>query len=176
MLMRAMAGLIKPNEGEIIVDGKTLWDDVSFPESIGMLIENPAFLDNYTGYQNLYMLASIKCIIDEESIRQTMREVGLNPLEKKKYRKYSLGMKQRLGIAAALMESPSIILLDEPTNALDAQGVEIAKKLILAEKDRGASIVISCHDKDILEYLSDEIYYMSEGCIIDHRISKKVAG
>lgn len=165
MMMRLIAGLIKPTTGEVIIDGQILGKDIAFPRSMGILIENPAFIDYYSGFENLKLLASIKNKIDDVKIRCVLQEVGLDPADKKKYRKYSLGMKQRLGIAAAIMESPDIILLDEPTNALDTEGIECVKKLILAEKKRRKTIIISCHDQEILEYLSDKIYCIENGKI-----------
>lgn len=167
MLMRLIAGLIKPDKGRIIIDDKTLWQDISFPESIGILIESPAFLDGLTGFKNLKTLASIKNKITDNDIRKSLSDVGLDPDLSKKYKAYSLGMKQRLGIAAAIMEKPEIILLDEPTNALDDNGIELVKALIERERDRGALVVVSCHDESIISELSDEIVYLSEGKIID---------
>lgn len=172
MLMRAIAGLVKLDAGSIEVDGKVLWEESEFPNSIGILIENPEFLDSYTGFENLKMLSSIKGIASNDQVRQSIQEVGLDPFEKKKYKKYSLGMKQRLGIAAALMEKPDIILLDEPMNALDEVGISLVKGLILREKARGASIVLSCHDKTVLAELSDETYVMSDGRIVKHHVPK----
>lgn len=168
MLMRLIAGLIRPSSGEVVIDGETLWRDIAFPRSIGILIENPAFIDYYSGFENLKLLATIKNKIDDDKIRTVLLRVGLNPNDRKKYRKYSLGMKQRLGIAAAVMESPEIILLDEPTNALDVEGIECVKKIILEEKRKGRTIIVSCHDHQTLEYLSDKIYYIEEGRIIDN--------
>lgn len=166
MVMRAIAGLIKPTSGVVKVEGEQLWKDVCFPRSIGVLIESPAFLDDRTAYENLNILAKVRNVVQREDIEDVLRRVGLDPFEKKKFRKYSLGMKQRLGLAAALMESPSVILLDEPTNALDESGVEMAKRLILEEKARGAGIVLSCHDAAVLESLSDQIVYMSGGRVV----------
>lgn len=163
MLMRLVSGLILPTSGEIIIDGETLGKDITFPRSIGTLIENPAFLDNYSGFQNLKLLASIQGKISDEEIREAILAVELNPDDKKKFRKYSLGMKQRLGIAAAVMERPDIIILDEPTNALDSDGVQMVKRILQKEKERGALILISCHDLDILKELSDVIYLMNVG-------------
>ncbi len=163
MLMRLVSGLILPTSGEIIIDGETLGKDITFPRSIGTLIENPAFLDNYSGFQNLKLLASIQGKISDEEIREAIIAVELNPDDKKKFRKYSLGMKQRLGIAAAVMEHPDIIILDEPTNALDSDGVQMVKRILQNEKERGALILISCHDLDILKELSDVIYLMNVG-------------
>lgn len=165
MMMRLIAGLIRPTTGEVIIGGQILGKDIAFPRSIGILIENPAFIDYYSGFENLKLLASIKNKIDDVQIRCVLQEVGLDFADKKKYRKYSLGMKQRLGIAAAIMESPDIILLDEPMNALDTEGIECVKKLILNEKNKGKTIIISCHDQEILEYLSDKIYCIENGQI-----------
>lgn len=163
MLMRLLCGLIKANKGKVLLDGKEIGKDIDFPESVGLLIENPAFWGNYTGLKNLELLAELQKRIDTEQIRETIRDVGLDPDDKRHFSKYSLGMKQRLGIAAAIMEKPEIILLDEPTNALDERGVAEICDLIRREKERGALIVIACHDADILEDLADEIYTIYEG-------------
>lgn len=165
MLMRLVAGLIRPTEGEVDIKQKRLGRDFDFPPSLGMLIENPAFLPNYSGSKNLELLAQIKGIASKDAVRQAILDVGLNPDDKKKYRKYSLGMKQRLGIAAALMESPEIIILDEPTNALDDDGIELILSLIRRERERGALIILSCHDAEILHAVSDVIIRISEGRI-----------
>ena len=163
MLMRLLCGMIKANKGKVLIDGKEIGKDIDFPESVGLLIENPAFWGNYTGLKNLELLAELQKRIDTEQIRETIRDVGLDPDDKRHFSKYSLGMKQRLGIAAAIMEKPEIILLDEPTNALDERGVAEICDLIRREKERGALIVIACHDADILEDLADEIYTIYEG-------------
>lgn len=167
MLMRLMCGLIYPTEGTVSVNGKILGKDIDFPESVGLLIENPSFLDNYSGFQNLKMLAGVRNLISDEEIKETIRLAGLDPEDRKKYRKYSLGMKQRLGIAGAIMEHPDMILLDEPVNALDTAGIEELKTLVAREKKRGALIVLTCHDTNILEEISDEIYFMENGRILD---------
>jgi len=163
MIMRLVAGLIKPDSGSVLIDSKVLGRDMTFPRSIGILIENPAFLDSYSGFDNLRLLSEIKRTVDENDIKKTIEGVGLDPEDKKKYRKYSLGMKQRLGIAAAVMEKPDIILLDEPMNALDADGVEMVKNLLARERERGALIIISCHDSAVLEDVSDRIYLVRNG-------------
>lgn len=163
MLMRLVGGLIQPTSGEVYIDENKLGQSFDFPTSMGLLIENPAFLPNYTGLKNLELLAGIKGNVSLEQLRQTIRDVGLNPDDKRKYRKYSLGMKQRLGIAAAIMEKPELILMDEPTNALDDAGVEQICLLLRRERDRGALILMACHDAAILEQMSDEIYTIYEG-------------
>lgn len=163
MLMRLVAGLIHPTEGRIVIDGKILGKDMAFPESLGILIESPAFLDSYSGFDNLKLLASIRGEVGEETIRETLQRVGLAPDDKKKYRKYSLGMKQRLGIAAAILEKPELLILDEPTNALDSDGVAMLKKIVQEEKERGALILLSCHDAGILKEMADRIAFMEYG-------------
>ena len=152
MLMRAVSGLMYPTSGSIRIDGKVLGKNMAFPEKIGMLIENPAFIDSYTGYDNLKM-----------DISGALETVGLNPHDKRKYRKYSLGMKQRLGIACAIMEEPKLLLLDEPFNALDKEGQEKLSEIIRDMRDKGSLILLSSHDKDELENLSDVIYLVDSG-------------
>ena len=163
MLMRLLCGLIRPTSGEVWIDGKKLGKDMDFPESVGLLIENPAFLPNYTGYENLELLAQIRGKIGAEEICQSLLEVGLEPDDPRKYRKYSLGMKQRLGIAAAIMEKPDLLIVDEPTNALDDSGVEQICTILRRERERGALVVIACHDSLLLQTLSDEIYKIYGG-------------
>jgi len=153
MLMRAVCGLIKKTSGQVIIDGEELEKDISFPRSVGVLIENPAFLPNETGFWNLKILASLQSRISDDDIRGTIDRVGLNPDDKRQYRKYSLGMKQRLGVAAAIMEKPDIILLDEPINALDEDGALLIRNILREEKERGAIILIACHDTEELELL-----------------------
>lgn len=166
MLMRAICGLIN-TEGTIDINGKILGKDISFPESIGVLIENPAFVSGYTGFKNLKVLASIQNRIGNEEIRSALEQIGLDPDDKRTYRKYSLGMKQKLGIAAAFMENPDIIILDEPINALDEAGANQVHEILEEHKKRGAIIIIACHDKEELEMLSDEIIEISEGRIVN---------
>ena len=167
MMMRLIAGLIYATKGEVVIDGKVLGKDISFPPSIGLMLENPAFLPGYNGFQNLKMLASIKGEIKDEKIDEVLETVGLAAIDKK-YRKYSLGMKQRLGIAAAIMEEPDIILLDEPTNSLDASGQEMVKEIVAREKVRGATVILSCHDSALLESMCDEIFNIEVGEITAH--------
>lgn len=165
MLMRLIAGLIRPTSGSVVVDGKQLGKDIDFPPSMGLLIENPAFLPNYTGFKNLELIADIQRRIGKEEIARSLADVGLDPEDKRKYRKYSLGMKQRLGIAAAIMEKPDLILLDEPTNSLDEAGTAQICRLIQAERDHGALIVLASHDPNLLENITDEIYTIHEGTL-----------
>lgn len=136
MLMRLISGLIRPTEGKILIDEKELGVDISFPEDMGLLLEHPGFLESYSGIQNLRLIAQLRGKIGEDGILSVLDRVGLTQNAEKKYRKYSLGMKQRLGLAAAVMEQPALILLDEPTNALDADGIEMVKQLVREEKTR----------------------------------------
>lgn len=168
MLMRLISGLIRPSQGEISMNGKILGKDISFPNSIGVFLENPAFLDAYSGFNNLKLLASIKSVASDEDIRNTLLRVGLDPNSDKKYKKYSLGMKQRLGIAAAIMEKPEIVILDEPTNSLDEDGVDLVKHIVRNEKERGALVVVSCHDEEILKGMSDEVFLLEQGRLTGH--------
>ena len=169
MLMRAMAGLLIPDSGSVIINGKTLHKDISFPESIGILIENPAFLPQYTGFKNLKLLAGLTGNISDDEIRTALERVGLDPEDKRIYRKYSLGMKQKLGIANAIMGEPDIIILDEPINALDEESVKKIKKVLLEIRDKDKLIIIACHDREELEYLSDIIYEIKDGSIVDRK-------
>lgn len=165
MLMRAISGLISPTAGSVIINEKVLGKDMSFPESIGILIENPSFLPQYSGFDNLKMLASIKNCVEDETIKMYMSELGLDPDDKKKYRKYSLGMKQKLGIVCAIMENPDIVILDEPINALDEESVEKVKQVITRIKTEDKIIIIACHDKEELFYLADKIIEIEGGKI-----------
>ena len=167
MLMRVIAGLVLPSSGKVLIDGKELHKEIRFPQSMGIILESPSFLDMYTGKKNLQLLSSLGPVIPEQEIDDLLREVGLFESKNRKYKKYSLGMKQRLGIAAAIMGNPDIILLDEPTNALDTNGVSLVRELILKQRERGALIVVSCHDRDFLDDVSDVIYHIQEGRIID---------
>ena len=167
MLMRLACGLILPSSGSVEIDGKSLGRDMDFPESVGLLIESPAFLPSYTGYKNLELLASIKGRVSAEDLRNALRDVGLEPADKRKYRKYSLGMKQRLGLAAAIMEKPDLLILDEPTNALDREGVKLVPELVKREKKRGALVLLTCHDSALLREMSDTIVLIEEGRAVE---------
>ena len=167
MLMRAVCGLIKPTEGEISIDGQRLGADIS--PSLGMLIEAPSFLGYLSGYDNLKLIAQIKGVATPEDIRSALRLVGLDADEKKKFRAYSLGMKQRLGIAAAIMEKPKLLVLDEPTNALDEAGVEMLKRVVAMAASTGREVLLSSHDGEVLEELADRVYCMRDGAVVKVR-------
>ncbi|MFD2368747.1 ATP-binding cassette domain-containing protein [Brevibacillus sp. GCM10020057] len=163
MLFRAICGLIKPTAGSITINGKQLHKDISFPESVGVIIESPGFWSHYTGFENLKLLASIKSIISDADIKNAMMRVGLSPEDDRTYKKYSLGMKQRLAIAQAIMEKPDIIILDEPTNALDEDAVHLVRSILLEEKSRGATILIASHNKEDIAILSDLRFRVNAG-------------
>ena len=167
MLMRLVAGLIRPTEGSVTIDGKELGKDIDFPESIGLMIENPAFLDHYTAMQNLQLVASLKKKATREDCIDALKRVTLDPNDLRTFKKFSLGMKQRLGIAAAIFEKPDLILLDEPTNALDADGTELAAKIIREERKRGALIILACHERQFLENAADEVIKIEHGQFVE---------
>lgn len=167
MLMRLISGLIYPTEGEVVIDGKIIGKDCSFPKSIGLLIENPAFLEEYTAYENLRMLNGVGGNrLDKEEILSLIQSVGLDPHDSRKYYKFSLGMRQRLGIAAAIMGKPDVILLDEPINAIDEDGVSEIRDIVRRLSGEDRIIIIACHDKEEMEYMADEIIYMKDGKIV----------
>lgn len=168
MIMRIISGLIRPTEGKVFINGRELKKEMDFPESIGVLIDSPAFLDGYSAYDNLRYMASVKNKVSGEEIKDLLKKVELADAGKKKYKYFSLGMKQRLGIAAAIMEHPDIILIDESTNALDSKGVEMVKCILQQEKERGALIILTCHDYSVLKELSDSIYFIEEGKVVDY--------
>ena len=165
MLMRAISGLIRPTSGRIVINGEQLHKNISIPRSIGLLLENPSLLPEYDASQNLKLLAKMQGGVPEEEIRQLIRDVGLEDAGHKKVEKYSLGMKQRLGIAAAILGSPDIILLDAPINAIDGEGVEEIRSLILSLKNEKRIIIVACHDKEELNLLADEIVQLRDGRI-----------
>lgn len=164
MLLRLIAGLIHPSSGQVIIDGKILHKEMDFPESIGVLIETPDFWKGYTGKKVLKTLASIKNQISDDEIENTMHRVGLDPEDGRTVRKYSLGMKQRLGIAQAIMEKPDILLLDEPTNALDKNGVIQMREMMREEAKRGAIVVIASHNAQDLKHC-DCYFEIEEGTV-----------
>jgi ABC-2 type transport system ATP-binding protein len=168
MLMRLISGLIYPTFGAVTINGRQLKGQDNFPKNMGLLIENPAFLNGYSGYKNLELLAYINHKINCDEIRNSMMRVGLDPDEKKKYRKYSLGMKQRLGIACAIMEKPDLIILDEPLNSLDEDGIDKVLRIIQQEKERGALLIIACHDYESLKDMTSEIFRLVAGKIVKH--------
>lgn len=167
MLMRHILGFVYSTKGSITIDGKVLGKDIDMPENVGAIIENPGFIPEYPGFKNLKILAAIKGKIKNDGIREAMKLTGLDPDDKKHVGKYSLGMKQRLGIAQAVMENPDILLLDEPMNGLDNEGVQEIRKLLLKRKEMGNLIVIASHNEEDIRVLCDEIFYFDKGKIIN---------
>lgn len=169
MLLRAIAGLIKLDSGRILVNNQQIRKEISFPKSLGILIENNNVLPDFTLKRNLQLLAKIKKIATDEMIDDAILRVGLNPNDKRKVRQFSLGMKQRAAIAQAIFEKPDLILLDEPTNAIDVEGVREMRNIFELEKKRGASIILASHNPEDLNVLADEIIVMAEGRVVNEK-------
>lgn len=165
MLFRAIAGLMDVTEGEIYFNGKKLHKDMKVLPNLGLIIENAGLYPELTGLENLKLLAKLNNKVNEKEIRDIIKRVGLDPDDKRVFKKYSLGMKQRIIFAQAIMEKPDILLLDEPTNALDEDGVNVIRKLIKEEKQRGVLVLIASHNKDDIKILSDEVYYVKNGTV-----------
>lgn len=163
VLMRAIAGLIRPTSGWIEIDGERLGRDIRYPPNMGLLVEAPALIEGRNAMDNLMLLASIRGVATREDIVKALVTVGLDPLNRQNVRTYSLGMRQRLGIAIAVMELPDLVLLDEPTNALDRSGKEMVANVIREQHDRGATVVVSSHDQELLDDVSDVMVRMNEG-------------
>ena len=163
MLMKCICGFIRPTEGEITVAGKRIGIDCDFPESVGVIIETPEFIPYYTGFKNLKLLADIRHKITDEDIRRSIELVGLDPKLKKSVKKYSLGMRQRLGLAQAIMENPDLLILDEPMNGLDKDGVGEMRKYLLDLKAQGKTILIASHSAEDIDVLCDSVVEMDKG-------------
>ncbi|MCY7769286.1 ATP-binding cassette domain-containing protein [Bacillus haynesii] len=173
MLFRVLSGLVKPSEGRVVIDGKELHKNISFPESVGILIEYPGFIPEYTGFANLKLLSMIQNKIKDHEVSAVISRVGLEPNDKRKFKKYSLGMKQRLGIAQAIMENPELLILDEPTNALDEEAVKTVHQLLLSLKNEGKTILVASHDRETLQKISDVIYDIESGKIVKETTNNK---
>lgn len=167
MLFRALSGLMKVDSGEIRLDEKVLKKDIDILPNLGIILENAGLYPEFTGMENLEMLAKVNKKVRRKEIENTIRRVGLNPADKRLYRKYSLGMKQRIVIAQAIMEQPDILMLDEPTNALDENGIDKIRHIILEEKERGALILIASHNKEDITLLADQVFYINNGSLIN---------
>nr|WP_308650999.1 ATP-binding cassette domain-containing protein [uncultured Agathobacter sp.] len=166
VLFKIIAGFIKPSSGKVTVAGKIIGVDRDFPDSLGLIIETPGFLSQYNAYQNLLYLANINNKISKEDIKEAIRMVGLDPDSNKKVGKFSLGMRQRLGIAQAIMENPNLIILDEPMNGLDKKGIEDVKELLLKLKGDGKTILMASHYAEDME-ICDEVFQMEDGKLGD---------
>ena len=165
VFLKILCGLLPPNQGTVRVNGKTIGKDIDFPESVGAIIESPGFLPYWSGYKNLSYLASLRNRIGAAEISDAMKLVGLDPKDKKPVGKYSLGMKQRLGIAQAIMENPQLLILDEPMNGLDADAVSHMRILLKDMRNSGKTIIMASHMQEDLAVLCDELYELNEGCL-----------
>lgn len=168
VLMKCICGFLRPTEGKVTVGGKVIGEDTDFPESLGLMLETPGFIPYMSGMDNLRNLAMIRGRIGKEKIRKTMELVGLDPDSRKRVLKYSMGMRQRLGIAQAVMEGPELLILDEPFNSLDEGGVEEMRQVLLRLKEEGTTILLATHIKEDVEFLCEEIYRVHE-----HRVTKE---
>ncbi len=165
MLLKCICGFVRPTKGTITVDGKSIGKDCDFPDSMGLIIETPGFIPYYSGFHNLKLLARLNRKIDNDGIKNVMRQVGLNPNLKLSVKKYSLGMRQRLGLAQAIMENPDLLVLDEPMNGLDKDGVEDMRSYLLELKKQGKTILIASHNSWDIEILCDTVCEMDKGVL-----------
>lgn len=169
MLMKCICGFVKPTSGTIFVDGKQIGKDCDFPDNVGIIIETPGFIPYYSGYKNLKLLADLNRKIGSDKIKETMQKVGLDPDLKRHVKKYSLGMRQRLGLAQAIMENPDILILDEPMNGLDKDGVADMRKYLFELKKQGKTILIASHSSEDIEILCDTVCEMDKGVLTELR-------
>ena len=165
VLMKCICGFLTTTTGTIKVFGQQIGKDVDFPQRLGVIIETPGFLTNLTGSKNLEILADMRKQITRADVRLVLKKVGLNPDMKKPVAKYSLGMRQRLGIAQAIMENPQLLILDEPFNGLDKNGVTEIRKVLLDLKNKGKTILLASHNEDDIRILCDEVYEMDGGVL-----------
>lgn len=163
MLMKCICGIVPPTSGEIIVNEKRIGKDTDIPKNVGVIIETPGFIPNYSAYNNLKFLAALNNNIGREEIRNAIKSVGLNPDDKKHVGKFSLGMRQRLGLAQAIMENPDLLILDEPMNGLDKDGVCDMREYLLALKEQGKTILIASHSAEDIDILCDTVCEMDKG-------------
>lgn len=165
MFMKCICGFVKPTEGEIFVNGKRVGKDCDFPDSVGLIIETPGFIPYYSGYKNLKLLANLRKKITGKQVKEAMERVGLDPELKRHVRKYSLGMRQRLGLAQAIMENPELLILDEPMNGLDKEGVADMRRYLLDLKSQGKTILIASHSTEDIAVLCDTVWEMDKGVL-----------
>ena len=163
MLMKCICGFIRPDSGKILLDRKQVGRDVDFPPDLGLLIETPGFVPYYSGLKNLELLAAINRRASKERLNVCMEQLGLGDAKNKRVSKYSMGMRQRLGIAQAIMEDPQLLILDEPLNGLDEQGVEDIRALLLELKGQGKTILLSSHNREDIDLLCDSVCKMAGG-------------
>ncbi|MDY4079523.1 MAG: ATP-binding cassette domain-containing protein [Clostridium sp.] len=165
MLMKCICGFVKVTSGQVIVDNKIVGKDCDFPDNIGVIIETPGFIPYYSGFRNLKLLAKINNKITDYDIKKSMESVGLNPNLKRAVGKYSLGMRQRLGLGQAIMENPQILILDEPMNGLDKEGVEDMRKYLIELRNQGKTIILASHSSEDISVLCDTVNEMDKGKI-----------
>ncbi|HIZ44470.1 MAG TPA: ATP-binding cassette domain-containing protein [Firmicutes bacterium] len=163
VLMKCICGLLRVSAGKICIDGKEVFPEKYPTDSIGIIIEQPGYIENYNVYQNLYFLTGLKKKPDKQHLMDVIRKVGLDPLEKKPMKKYSMGMKQRFALAQAIVEDPELMILDEPMNGLDNKGVEEIRTLLLQEKAKGKTIILSSHNKEDIRVLCDTFTELDQG-------------
>ena len=163
MVLRAIAGLIRV-DGSVEIGGKKM-EPGECPKDIGVLVEMPGFLPEFTGKKNLQLLGMLQEGVTQEDIEEAMNAVGLDPKDRRHYKKYSLGMKERLGIAQAILKKPKLILLDEPTNGIDSDGIQMLEELLWRLKEEGSTIVVTSHDRDFLDAVTSQCYEMKEGSL-----------
>ena len=163
MLMKCICGFVRVSEGIIRVSGSVIGKDIDYPKDTGIIIEHPGFIPYYSGYKNLRILGSLKKEVDSEKICEVMHYVGLDASLKRHVNKYSLGMRQRLGLAQAIMEEPSLLILDEPFNGLDKEGVVEMRKYLFGIKEKGTTILLSSHSEEDIRILCDDVVEMDNG-------------
>lgn len=163
MLMKCICGFVRITDGKISVNNQRIGEDVDFPSNIGIIIENPEFVPYYSGYKNLKLLADVKQRIGKEEIKNAMQMAGLNPNLRLHVGRYSLGMRQRLGIAQAIMEDPDILILDEPMNGLDNEGIEDVRTILIGLKEKGKTVIIASHNKEDIDILCDKVWNLEHG-------------
>ncbi|MGN1160524.1 MAG: ATP-binding cassette domain-containing protein [Lachnospiraceae bacterium] len=173
VFFKCICGILAATGGQITIDGKRIGKDMEFYNGLSYLIDGPGYIPYYSGYKNLCLLAAIKNKIGKEDVKKAISAVGLNPDDRRPVRKYSLGMKQRLGLAQAFMENPPLIVLDEPMNSLDRSGVQLMRQMILEKRSQGATILISSHNEEDIRILCDSIYEMENGQIVNQRHAEK---
>ena len=169
VLFKCICGFLKPDSGSVKVHGQRIGKEIDFPKSLGMIIENPGFLPHLSGYANLKRLADLQRLIGKAEVMEAIARVGLDPLSKKKVGQYSLGMRERLGIAQAIMENPHILILDEPMNGLDKRGVEDIRKILMDLKKKGKLILLASHNPLDIDLLCDCVYELDAGTIVNQR-------
>ena len=173
MLFKCMCGFLRPQSGTIRINGKLIGKERDFPQDTGILIEAPGFIPYYNGYKNLKLLADLRGKYGREQVETHMRFVGLDPAMKKSVKKYSLGMKQRLGIAQAVMEEPKLIIMDEPMNALDKEGIEEMREFFKKLRTQGRTILLTSHNFEDIQLLCDRVYEMEHGSIKEFPMMEK---